>query len=67
MIRIYWQFIDPTRSLKEKAIEKAVEKVRSDLRNQLDGVKNELAKAKADWAREKKRLQNEHESTLNSS
>ena len=52
---------------KEKAIEKAVEKVRSDLRNQLDGVKNELAKAKADWAREKKRLQSEHESTLNSS
>ena len=52
---------------KEKAIDKAVEKVRADLRNQLDGVKNELAKAKADWTREKKRLQNEHESTLNSS
>ena len=52
---------------KEKAIEKAVEKVRADLRNQLDGVKNDLAKAKAEWAREKKRLQTEHESTINSS
>ena len=41
---------------KDKAVEKAVEKVRADLRNQLDNVKNEFVKAKADWARDKKRL-----------
>ena len=41
-----------------------MEKVRSDLRNQLDTVKNELAKAKAEWAREKKRLVMEHDSSV---
>ena len=46
---------------KERAVDKAVEKVRADLRNQLDSVKNDLAKAKAEWAREKKRLVMEHE------
>ena len=49
---------------KERAVEKAVEKVRSDLRNQLDGVKNDLAKGKAEWSREKKRTVMEHETTL---
>ena len=51
---------------KDKAVEKAVEKVRADLRNQLDNVKNEFAKAKADWARDRKRLVADHESTLGS-
>ena len=46
---------------KELAVEKAVEKVRADLRNQLDSVKNELAKAKAEWLREKKRIVMEFE------
>ena len=49
---------------KERAIDKAVEKIRSDLRNQLDTVKNELAKGKAEWAREKKRMQMEHETAV---
>ena len=49
---------------KERAVEKAVEKLRADLRNQLDGVKNDLAKGKAEWAREKKRMLMEHESAL---
>lgn len=49
---------------KDRSIEKAVEKVRADLRNQLDGVKNELAKGKAEWSREKKRMLMEHETTL---
>ena len=51
---------------KDKAVEKAVEKVRADLRNQLDNVKNEFAKAKADWARDRKRLVSDHENNLNS-
>ena len=51
---------------KEKAVEKAVEKVRADLRNQLDSVKNEFAKAKADWARDRKRIVSDHESALSS-
>jgi hypothetical protein len=33
----------------KKSSEKAVEKVRAEMRNQLDTVKNELAKAKAEW------------------
>lgn len=49
---------------KERAVDKAVEKVRADLRNQLDSVKNDLAKAKAEWAREKKRLVMEHENQV---
>ena len=51
---------------KERAIDKAVEKVRSDLRNQIDSVKNELAKAKADWQRERKKLVQEHETSIES-
>jgi hypothetical protein len=51
---------------KERAIDKAVEKVRSDLRNQIDSVKNELAKAKADWQRERKKLVQEHETSVES-
>ena len=35
--------------------------MRSDLRNQLDAVKNEAAKSKADWEREKKRIARDHE------
>jgi hypothetical protein len=46
---------------KEKAVEKAVEKVRIDLKNQMDGLKNEHAKAKADWQRERKKLLSDHE------
>ena len=34
------------------------------MRNQLDGVKNDLAKGKAEWSREKKRTVMEHETTL---
>lgn len=49
---------------KERAVDKAVEKIRSDLRNQLDTVKNDLAKAKAEWVREKKRLVMDHEAVL---
>ena len=49
---------------KDRAIDKAVEKIRSELRNQLDTVKNEMAKAKADWAREKKRLVMDHDSSV---
>ena len=41
-----------------------MEKVRSELRNQLDTVKNEMAKAKAEWTREKKRLVMEHDSSV---
>ena len=37
------------KAAKEKGIEKAVEKVRVDLRNQIDLSKNEFAKAKAEW------------------
>jgi gamma-glutamyl:cysteine ligase YbdK (ATP-grasp superfamily) len=37
------------KAAKEKGIEKAVEKVRVELRNQLEAQKNEFAKAKADW------------------
>ena len=49
---------------KDRAVDKAVEKVRADLRNQLDGVKNELAKGKAEWVREKKRMVMEHETAI---
>lgn len=49
---------------KDRAVEKAVEKIRSDLRNQLDTVKNDLAKAKAEWARDKKRLVMDHENAI---
>ena len=49
---------------KDRAVEKAVEKVRADLRNQLDSVKNDLAKQKAEWTREKKRLIMDHENVL---
>lgn len=49
---------------KDRAVDKAVEKVRSDLRNQLDSVKNDLAKTKAEWARERKRLVMDHESAV---
>ena len=45
-------------------MDKAVEKVRADLRNQLDAVKNELAKARADWTREKKRMTMDHETAV---
>ena len=37
------------KAAREKGIEKAVEKVRVELRNQLEAQKNEFAKAKADW------------------
>ena len=49
---------------KERAVDKAVEKVRADLRNQLDTVKNDLAEGKADWTREKKRLVMDHETAV---
>jgi hypothetical protein len=31
------------------------DKVRAEMRNQIDNVKNDMAKAKADWEREKKK------------
>jgi hypothetical protein len=37
------------KAAKEKSIDKAVEKVRVELRNQLEAQKNEFAKAKSDW------------------
>lgn len=48
----------------KKSNEKAVEKVRAEMRNQLDTVRNELAKAKAEWQRERKKIMNEHEEAL---
>ena len=46
---------------KVKETEKAVEKVRSELRNQIDAIKCELAKAKSDWQRERKKITSDHE------
>jgi len=54
------------KAAKEKGIEKAVEKVRVDLRNQIDLSKNEFAKAKAEWQRERKKLVSDHEEALQS-
>jgi len=34
------------------------------MRNQLDTVKNELAKAKAEWQRERKKITNDHEEVI---
>ena len=48
----------------KKSNEKAVEKVRAEMRNQLDTVRNELAKAKAEWQRERKKIMNDHEEAL---
>ena len=42
-------FTQKMKKEKEKGIEKAVEKVRAELRNQNDAIKNEFAKAKAEW------------------
>lgn len=41
-----------------------MEKVRAEMRNQLDTVKNELAKAKAEWQRERKKIINDHEEAI---
>jgi len=51
---------------KEKlaAVEKAVEKVRAELRNQNDEIKNGFAREKAEWQRDRKRLIQEHENVL---
>lgn len=34
------------------------------MRNQVDSVKNEMARAKAEWAREKKKLVIDHQESL---
>jgi len=49
----------------KKSNEKAIEKVRAEMRNQLDTVRNELAKAKAEWQRERKKIMNDHEEVIN--
>ena len=36
-----------------------MEKVRADLRNQIDDLKNENAKKEADWSRDRKKMQSE--------
>ena len=38
--------------------------MRADLRNQLDSVKNDTAKAKAEWTREKKRMLMDHDTLV---
>lgn len=48
----------------KKEKEKAVEKVKAEMRNQIDNVKNENLKAKAEWQREKKKLVNEYEEQM---
>ena len=40
----------------KQALKNAVDKAKVDQRNQVDAVKNDLAKAKADSEREKKKL-----------
>lgn len=40
------------------------DKGRAELRNQLDALKNEHARAKSDWEREKKRLLSDFDATL---
>jgi spore coat polysaccharide biosynthesis protein SpsF (cytidylyltransferase family) len=52
------------KSKKDK--EKAVEKVRAEMRNQNDSIKNENLKAKAEWQRDRKKLVNDHEEELSS-
>jgi hypothetical protein len=34
------------------------------MRNQIDSVRNEMAKAKAEWEREKKKLLTDHETSI---
>jgi hypothetical protein len=48
----------------KKEKEKALEKVRADSRNQVDSVKNEMARAKAEWARDKKKMGIEYQESL---
>ena len=48
----------------KRDIKTAQEKVRAELRNQIDAVKNEMARAKAEWERERKKLILEHDSAL---
>ena len=43
----------------------AQDKVRADMKNAVDAVKNDMARAKCDWDREKKKLNTEYENQLN--
>ena len=47
-------------------VKTAQEKVRADMKNQIDAVKNELASSKAVWEREKKKIMQEHDNNMNS-
>ena len=40
----------------KEALRVQKEKARADTRNQVDNVKNDMARGKAEWEREKKRL-----------
>lgn len=42
----------------------ACDKVRAEMRNQVDIVKNDMAKAKAEYEREKKKLLIDHENEI---
>ena len=43
-------------SKNKREIKTAQEKVRAELRNQIDAVKNDQARAKAEWERDRKKL-----------
>lgn len=49
----------------KKDIKTAQEKLRAEMNNSLDAVKNDTARAKCDWDREKKKLIQEHENQMN--
>ena len=49
----------------KKDIKTAQEKLRAEMKNQVDAAKNDMARAKCDWDREKKKLIQEHESQMN--
>jgi len=49
----------------KKDIKAAQEKLRAEMKNQVDAVKNDMARAKCDWDREKKKLIQEHENQMN--
>ena len=49
----------------KKDIKTAQEKLRAEGKNSLDAAKNDMARAKVDWDREKKKLIQEHEDQMN--
>ena len=49
----------------KKDVKTAQEKLRAEMNNALDAVKNDMARAKCDWDREKKKLIQEHEDQMN--